>query len=381
MKIALMGFTFTNPNKGCEALTYSFVNILKELELKNIEIYSFGYTGIGNIIEEYTDIKFHAVRHNLKNPIYWIKLKRMFDQMDCIFDITYGDGFSDIYGKKWNIITNIAKQIAVFSKTPFVLLPQTYGPYYNRFLKKWAYSIISKADLVFARDLLSAEEINKKIGNIIIPVTDLAFALPYSPDKYIMPKSQKTRIGINVSALLWEDGHSDTIKLKMNYREYCRQLVKELLKLTDMEIHIIPHVIDEYDYGSSENDMRICELLHKEFSATILAPPFKSAIDAKGYISCMDAFVGARMHSTIGAFSSGVATIPVSYSKKFEGLFGNLNYSYIISAVSLSEDEAVAKTLSYINQRDILIAEQKRAMNDIEKKLYEVNSLIEKYLD
>ena len=32
------------------------------------------------------------------------------------------------------------------------------------------------------------------------------------------------------------------------------------------------------------------------------------------------------MHATIGAISSGVATIPFSYSRKFEGLFGNLEY-------------------------------------------------------
>ena len=33
MKIGLMGFDFSSPNKGCEALTYSFINILKEFSI------------------------------------------------------------------------------------------------------------------------------------------------------------------------------------------------------------------------------------------------------------------------------------------------------------------------------------------------------------
>lgn len=380
MKIALLGFTFSNSNKGCEALSYSFINLLQNLKITNLEIYSFGYTEIGNIKEEYPAISFYTVRHKLKSPIYWIKLKKMFDQMDCIFDITFGDGFSDIYGKKWNAITDMAKQIAVTSKAPFILLPQTYGPYYNVFLKKWACSLISKADASFARDRLSAREMNDVIGNKVIVSTDLAFALPYFRQKYEMPQNEKLRIGINVSALLWDGGHSETIKLKMNYRNYCMKLVHLLSSMGDSEIHIIPHVIYERNYSAPENDVRACKELHDEFPDTILAPNFSTAIEAKSYISNMNVFIGARMHSTIGSFSSGAATIPVSYSKKFEGLFGNLNYPFIISAVNMTEDEGVAKTLEYIQKRELLCDAQKTAMKDIDRKLQAVYDCVAKYV-
>ena len=44
----------------------------------------------------------------------------------------------------------------------------------------------------------------------------------------------------------------------------------------------------------------------------------------------MDFFVGARMHATIGAFSSGVPVVPMAYSRKFNGLFiDTLDYPYI----------------------------------------------------
>ena len=61
-----------------------------------------------------------------------------------------------------------------------------------------------------------------------------------------------------------------------------------------------------------------------------MAPAFENPIQAKSYISNMDCFIGSRMHSTIASISSGVPTLPVSYSRKFEGLFETLEYPYII---------------------------------------------------
>lgn len=44
----------------------------------------------------------------------------------------------------------------------------------------------------------------------------------------------------------------------------------------------------------------------------------------------MDFFMGARMHSTIAAFSTGVPVVPMAYSRKFNGLFADtLSYSHL----------------------------------------------------
>ena len=40
-------------------------------------------------------------------------------------------------------------------------------------------------------------------------------------------------------------------------------------------------------------------MLKEEFPCAVLAPDFKNPIEAKSYISNMDVFIGARMHSTI----------------------------------------------------------------------------------
>lgn len=350
IKIGLMGFDFNCPNKGCEALSYTFISMLSELVNDKLEVNVFAYADLGNLPQIYPNIKFIWHRPNMKNPIYLLKSLKLFNTYTCIFDITYGDGFSDIYGKIWNANTDMLKQIANMSKAPLILLPQTYGPYKSKLLKKWAVHIVKRSMLAFSRDDLSAKEMCLMGCNKVIPTTDLAFALPFYKNKYVF--STKKKIGFNVSSLLWDGGHQ--IVLKTNYKEYCYQIIEHYINQSEYEVHLIPHVIDTNNYYSLENDSRVCELLHQKYPNTILAPDFENPIDAKSYISNMDVFIGARMHATIAAMSSGVPTIPFSYSKKFEGLFGNLNYPYIISATKINTNEAINLTEKYISERTIL---------------------------
>ena len=380
-KVALLGFGAGSSNMGCVALTYSFVEMLKSIcDFKNLEIHVYGYEGLGKIQELYPEIRFIYHRIHIKKLSYCIKMKKEFDQMDCIFDVTYGDGFSDIYGKTWNAITDLAKQIAIISKTPFVLLPQTYGPYYQLYLKKWAYSIIKKSDKAYSRDALSAKEINPVIGDKIIEATDLAFLLPYNKDAYSFDK-EKFKVGFNVSSLLWFGGHSDTIHLGINYKEYCRQVIDFCINEKNYDVHIIPHVIDNENFDAGENDVKACMELHKMIPETVLAPSFNTPIEAKSYISNMDIFLGARMHATIGALSSGVPCIPLSYSKKFEGLFGNLEYPYVVSAIKENTSTALKITKEYICQLSDLESSRKSSMDKVGEMLKKVENDIKVYLD
>jgi polysaccharide pyruvyl transferase WcaK-like protein len=73
-----------------------------------------------------------------------------------------------------------------------------------------------------------------------------------------------------------------------------------------------------------------------------LAPFFINPIEAKSYISGLDFFMGARMHACIAAFSSGVPVFPVSYSRKFFGLFrDSLGYQHLGDLTCVTADEAL----------------------------------------
>lgn len=100
--------------------------------------------------------------------------------------------------------------------------------------------------------------------------------------------------------------------------------------MDSVKVHLIPHVVGEE--RGIENDYAVSYDLYEEFNNPnlILAPLFLDPVIAKGYIAGMDFFMGARMHSTIAAFSSGVPVLPMAYSRKFNGLFCNtLKYPYI----------------------------------------------------
>lgn len=128
-----------------------------------------------------------------------------------------------------------------------------------------------------------------------------------------------------------------------------------MINRNDYELHIIPHVIDLIHPDSRENDYRICLKLGEKYKdKLVIAPPFETPLEAKSYIANMDIFIGSRMHATIGSISSGVATIPFSYSRKFEGLFGNIGYPYVISAKEISTKEAIDKTQKWIKSYRIL---------------------------
>lgn len=352
MKIGLMGFDFTASNKGCEALTYSFVNMLVECFGNDMEIKNFSYRDLGQFPTKYPSIKFSIRRPQIKNPLDWIKLLKEISELDIVFDVTFGDGFSDIYGKMWNATTDFLKELVIISRTPLFLLPQTYGPYKSIVFRVWAQHIIKHSFFAFSRDIASANELNELCDNKIQVLTDMAFALPYDEKKYLMERTH-INIGINVSSLLWDSMYAKENKfnLKVDYKAYITGLINTLMESGKYRIHLIPHVIDQ-DYNAAENDVRACDAVKNIFSSNnsvICAPAFEDPIDAKSYISGMDIFMGARMHATIAAVSSGVATIPFAYSKKFKTMFENLNYKFVIEGRYEDTQSALRKTIEWIN--------------------------------
>ena len=55
MKIGILGFDFESPNKGCEALTYSFINMLIECFGNDLKIINYSYGGLGAFQKQYPD--------------------------------------------------------------------------------------------------------------------------------------------------------------------------------------------------------------------------------------------------------------------------------------------------------------------------------------
>lgn len=380
--IGLIGLTFLSGNKGCSALAYSFFNMLNNIAKKNniklkLIIISRLNMNLHNLKND-TIMDIKCIEYHFKDFKHHSLIKKEIKECDYIFDFTEGDSFSDIYGVKQLITNAYLKLICINSEKKLILGPQTYGPFNKKISKIIAKKILKKSFAVFSRDDISTDYIKQISGRTVDTSIDVAFELPYQKDLYKF-NNKKKKIGINISGLLWNNGYTgnNEFGLKTNYKEYCISLIEKLAD--NYEIHLIPHVICE-NYDNIENDLRVCKELAEKYKYCILAPSFDTPMDAKSYISGMDVFIGARMHSDIAAFSSNVAVIPFSYSRKFEGLFSTLNYKYCIDGKNETTDSAIKKTLYYLDNIDTLKSKLFEAKSNYKSRIELFNDFLNKIL-
>lgn len=356
MNLCLLGVDFSNSNLGCQALGYSIIKIINDIcvergEHLHVTAVVFENTQAA-ITDENVDVSYICIRP--KQPSFFKRYRKCLKNANLTIDFTGGDSFSDIYGTKRFLIMTLLKNIAIRSKTPFILGPQTIGPFSRKWVKRWAVRVLRKSDYVFVRDSISCNYTKEISGREPYLVTDVAFELPYNKNTANRSGDKKT-IGINPSGLLWFEHKSFDSKneVRVDYKEYLSKVIEALLKTDKYEIHLIPHVfsLDTTEYEENceyENDMQACYHIHKLYPSVVIEKSITNPMEAKSVISNMDVFTGARMHATIAAISSGVPVIPFSYSRKFEGLFGSIGYNYIIRGTSISTEEAVSLTLQWI---------------------------------
>lgn len=364
MKIGLMGFEFQSANKGCEALVYSFLSVIRSYLKSHDIIFNFSGTELGVVPEHYKEISFVNIVPKLKDLKF--TYIRALKQCDIIFDVTMGDSFSDIYSKKYYDYLICHKRICQLLCKNYILLPQTYGPFIESGSAEKAIKVLRNATKIYCRDEMSQRLLTEKFNIINSELaSDMAFVLPYNKEMYTF--SSRKKLGINVSGLLYRGGFNkeNQFNLSLNYKKLMDEILSDLS--TRYEVHLIPHVIDLKE-NAYDDDYKICRALQKKYPETILAPAFNTPIEAKSYISNMEIFIGSRMHSTIAAFSSGVVTIPVSYSRKFEGLFNSLGYDYVINGREETTKSAYFKILQYIEDFEKLRSAQEKSVKIIKER-------------
>lgn len=365
MTIGLMGCLVNSTNLGCIALTYTLLQNLEEIgrELeKDVRYIIFDERPSWDAMERLSkDLSIDISRlklgtvgalqtYNLKGKLRActkmlcanIKMFNDIRKCDVVIDMTGGDSFSDIYGKERFYKQTAAKRLVERLGIPLILGPQTYGPFNDPEVKKYAQKTIESAKLVMSRDDASKTFLSGFCRNEVVAVTDLAFGLKYDKKE---KQDGRIRIGINPSGLLSKHKVEATnldIPIKTDYDAYVSELIRSLTQRKEYEIHLISHVGDE------------AQKCFPDLNGVIYHPPFHNPIAAKNVISTMDVFIGSRMHATIAAFSSGVPTIPVAYSRKFSGLFHALGYNYIVDLLNMETEEALSMTLDYIERKDEL---------------------------
>ncbi|MEL7486007.1 MAG: polysaccharide pyruvyl transferase family protein [Pseudomonadota bacterium] len=372
--IGLLWHSLTSDNFGVGALTLANMAIARAAAETAGRTVSFKILGWSDPRTPYCaddDVEIIGLRARDLNPLGGTLFNEA-RACDVVLDIGAGDSFSDIYGPGRIAKMLLAARIIRMAGTPIIMSPQTIGPFKNGAIARAASASLRQAALVCTRDALStacARELGFK-GDII-EASDVALRLPAAPVE--KPWSSRVAVGLNVSGLLFNGGYTgrNMFSLKSDYALLARRLTDYFSALDECDLWLTGHVIS--DDQAVEDDYRACARLVEDFPRARLAPRFADPVAAKSFIAGMDFFIGARMHACIAAFSSGVATAPTAYSRKFAGLFGALGYDEGVDCRETSTDDAFDALVSAFERRETLTraADEARARGFARLERYE----------
>lgn len=373
VRIGLLWHSAASGNLGVGALTVANLAIASEVARDaglKAEFVVLGMREIGQpyLAPETAEIYSIDTKALLSPGGVWAKV----GDLDCVLDIGAGDSFAEIYGAKRFGFLWLSKVLTLVRRVPLLLSPQTIGPFSKPGYRLLARGVLERADVVVARDEMSLAALSDLApaaeGRLAV---DVAFALPYE-DRRHLRGGKVTRLGVNVSGLLFNEAESgrNRFNLSYDYAAAMRRLLDELSRDARVEVHLITHACHVSD--AWDDDGRLADRLAAEFPAVRRVPDFASPSEAKAYISGLDLLVAARMHACIAAFSAGTPVIPIAYSRKFTGLFGMLDYQWLTPPVGISEDQVLDFVRFGIDRRSDLA-------RDIERGMTKVSSLLDIY--
>ena len=345
-------------NLGVNALCYAATANLKELNSDlDITVLDHGNSFRENAyqvgVDKYCNVMGAKLSKKFYEPSSYLNIsisrqipflnttqKSKFKAASAVLDISGGDSFTDLYGLSRFKIISYPKKLAMDFGLPLVLLPQTYGPFENTLLKEQASVYVKYASLAYARDKYSFSYMQEMLGDAFDPhkhflAVDVAYILPVSNDDVLIKKNllppkpeNKEIFGLNISGLIYQnpDAAKDHYKITIDYNALVQNVIEMILQESDGEIWLIPHVLAPQGHYESDNDacFSLKEKLPEEFKPRVhVISGDYDQCDIKGVIKHCSWFCGTRMHSTIGALSSGVPTLGLAYSGKFQGVFAS----------------------------------------------------------
>jgi polysaccharide pyruvyl transferase WcaK-like protein len=202
---------------------------------------------------------------------------------------------------------------------------------------------IQKYRYIVARESLTHEILQKCITSdqILYQACDPAFHLEIKetelPDVFLSGDV----IGINLSPYFVSQTNCEKIWQNV------QTLIDYIISETDYNICFIPHV---FSFKNANEDMLVLNNLYNQYkkeSRIAFLNKDLSCTEIKYVISKCRFFIGARTHSMIAAYSTGVPALALSYSIKSKGIakdiFGTIK-GYVLSKEEMGQHNCLKNT-------------------------------------
>jgi len=391
MKKLLFYMHAGSKNHGCEAIVNSLCKILDKDDKPELLTYRANEDKMYTlndlcILRQERSFKRHFIMHVLLY-IY----RKITKDAESFIRFRYGyplSGKKDIYplaisigGDNYcydDMLNDLKLSNSAFTKqgTRTVLLGCSVEP--DLLNRKEIKDDIGRYNAIIARESITFGALTDAYGEEknIYCIPDPAFTLPAKEIELPEGFDDKSIVGINLSPMVEGKESKPGIAL-----ESFAEMIEYILKETDMNILLIPHVV-----WQGNDDRTSLQKLFDRFSDNsdrILMVEDSDCETLKGYIKHCRFFVGARTHSTIAAYSTCVPTLVVGYSVKARGiakdLFPDFNQEELVLPVQgLKESSDLKKAfIKLMNNEDKIRKHLEEYMPQYIKKAYCVKDIIE----
>ena len=370
----LSDFNIRSNNRGTAALGYGAISFLLEKgyidetdEIINYKFYHNPFRKRPNHSDEELDINGKKWRRHtvyvwniekllLKYKIHFIntKFKNTIKRLKLVAALNGGDGLTDIYGDKLLESRLPEMNFAIDLNVPFIVMPQTIGPFINDINKTKVNNLLKKAKSVYVRDTNYVVELEK--NNIEYEETnDLSY--------YMQPLSfsidiQKPCVGINISGLTFSNQFGNLAGQFDAYPKLMKELVKRF-QGKGCHVYIIPHSYNVNRPERNNDDMEASKLFYdslKNKTNVYFIDRDLISPQVKYLISQMDFFIGTRMHANFAAIFTKTPVFGLAYSYKFKGAFENngiFNRTCEINNVTEKDIEKIVSLIIHAYNEDV----------------------------
>lgn len=235
------------------------------------------------------------------------------------------------YGDQWGLgeIKGLSKAINRAAKfgSPYILLPQAFGPFRDKESVEILRDCLPKASMVFAREETSERallelETTADIRQFPDFTNLLAGKCPeYFPreKKNVVLVPNANMISQRNSNKAWMDVYVDSFVM-----------MSEVLKKQGYSPIVLNH--------EGRADSKICKQIALEAGGLEIIEE-SNAVFVKGIIGASAAVISSRFHACVSALCQGIPCLGTSWSHKYERLFESYGREQFIVQPTLTKDE------------------------------------------
>jgi polysaccharide pyruvyl transferase WcaK-like protein len=260
------------------------------------------------------------------------------DEIDIVIDAS-GFSYSDQWGDGYSLELADSCKRWKRNGTKIILLPQAFGPFTSKKIKKAIKTAVDNIDLIFPRDRIS-------YGHLV-GVAGEQNNIKLAPDftnliEGILPDNFDTK--------------NNRFCVIPNYRMIDKTQKKQSEAYIAFMIRCVRYLLD--------SQASPFLLLHEGARDLILAQEISKAVDGnipitienhplkiKGILGACEGVLSSRFHGLVSALSQGIPSLATSWSHKYLMLFEDYGFLEGIMDVKASEEE-IQKKINLITNSD-----------------------------